>query len=76
MNPDFDQRKYLDTLDLPKGDWREEWIDTRTGAVAQRGAFLHEGGARDVTGPPTRSTWPFGWSGETAIADPRRVVIQ
>jgi hypothetical protein len=39
-------------LDLPKGDWREEWIDTRTGAVAQRGAFLHEGGARDVTGPP------------------------
>jgi hypothetical protein len=39
-------------LDLPKGDWREEWIDTRTGIVAKRGAFAHKGGRRDVASPP------------------------
>ena len=39
-------------LDLPKGDWREEWIDTKTGAIAKRGAFAHEGGRREVASPP------------------------
>ena len=39
-------------LDLPKGDWREEWIDTKTGAIAKRGAFTHEGGRREVASPP------------------------
>jgi hypothetical protein len=38
-------------LDLPKGDWREEWIDTKTGAIAKRGAFAHEGGRREVASP-------------------------
>jgi hypothetical protein len=39
-------------LDLPKGDWREEWIDTKTGAVARRGVFAHEGGRRELASPP------------------------
>jgi len=39
-------------LDLPKGDWREEWIDTKTGAVARSGAFAHEGGGRELSSPP------------------------
>jgi hypothetical protein len=38
-------------LDLPKGDWREEWIDTKTGAVVKRGAFAHKGGRRDTASP-------------------------
>jgi hypothetical protein len=39
-------------LDLPKGDWREEWIDTRTGAIAKRGPFAHKGGRRELASPP------------------------
>ena len=39
-------------LDLPKGDWREEWIDTKTGAVAKTVAFSHNGGRREVASPP------------------------
>jgi hypothetical protein len=39
-------------LDLPKGDWRAEWIDTKTGAVAKRDVFAHEGGRRDLASPP------------------------
>ena len=38
-------------LDLPKGDWREEWIDTKTGAVAKTLAFSHAGGRREVASP-------------------------
>ncbi len=39
-------------LDLPKGDWREEWIDTKTGASAKKAAFAHEGGRRELASPP------------------------
>jgi hypothetical protein len=39
-------------LDLPKGAWREEWIDTKTGAVAKKDAFAHAGGRRDLASPP------------------------
>jgi hypothetical protein len=39
-------------LDLPKGDWREEWVDTKTGSVAKKGAFAHRGGRRDLASPP------------------------
>jgi hypothetical protein len=38
-------------VDLPKGDWREEWIDTKTGAIAKRGAFAHKGGRRELASP-------------------------
>jgi len=39
-------------LDLPKGTWREEWIDTKTSAVAKQGAFAHEGGRCERSSPP------------------------
>jgi len=39
-------------VDLPKGDWREEWIDTRTGATSKSGTFAHKGGRRELTSPP------------------------
>jgi hypothetical protein len=39
-------------VDLPKGDWREEWIDTKTGAISKSGAFAHEGGRRKLASPP------------------------
>jgi hypothetical protein len=39
-------------LDLPKGAWREEWVDTRTGTVAKSGAFEYDGGARELASPP------------------------
>jgi hypothetical protein len=38
-------------LDLPGGDWREEWIDTKTGALAKAIAFSHAGGRREVASP-------------------------
>ncbi len=38
-------------VDLPKGDWREEWIDTKTGAIAKRAAFAHKGGRRELASP-------------------------
>jgi hypothetical protein len=28
------------------------WIDTKTGAVAKRDVFAHEGGRRDLASPP------------------------
>jgi hypothetical protein len=39
------------TLDLPKGDWREEWVDTMTGAVAKTTTFAHAGGRLEVAAP-------------------------
>lgn len=39
-------------LELPKGDWREEWVDTKTGSVAKKGAFAHRGGRRELASPP------------------------
>lgn len=38
-------------LDLPSGSWREEWFDTRTGAAARSGAFVHPGGRRELASP-------------------------
>jgi len=40
------------TLELPEGDWTEEWIDSKTGVLAGSGAFAHEGGRRDLESPP------------------------
>ena len=40
------------SVDLPKGDWREEWIDTKTGAIGKAGAFAHKGGRRALASPP------------------------
>jgi hypothetical protein len=39
-------------VDLPKGVWREEWIDTKAGTLSKSGAFDHEGGRRELTSPP------------------------
>jgi hypothetical protein len=39
-------------LDLPKGEWRAEWIDTKTGSSAKEAAFTHEGGLRELASPP------------------------
>jgi hypothetical protein len=39
------------TLDLPAGDWREEWIDTRTGAATKTGDIRHGGGRLELTSP-------------------------
>ncbi len=39
-------------LELPKGRWRPEWIDTRTGAVAALPSFRHKGGRCALDGPP------------------------
>jgi hypothetical protein len=39
-------------LDLPRGEWREEWIDTKTGAIAKSAAFAHGGGSRELASPP------------------------
>jgi hypothetical protein len=40
------------TLELPPGRWTEEWVDTRTGAVARSGALAHDGGRRTLESPP------------------------
>jgi hypothetical protein len=39
-------------LDLPKGDWRAEWVDTKTGSFTKKGAFAHRGGRRELASPP------------------------
>ena len=39
-------------LDLPKGEWRAEWIDTKTGSSLKEAAFTHEGGRRELASPP------------------------
>jgi hypothetical protein len=38
-------------LVLPEGTYRAEWVDTRSGAVAQREQFQHGGGDRTVASP-------------------------
>ncbi len=41
-------------LELPKGTYRAEWIDTKTGEVARREMFQHGGGNRTVASPEYR----------------------
>jgi hypothetical protein len=39
------------TIELPVGRYVAEWIDTKTGAIANREEFKHDGGARKMTAP-------------------------
>jgi hypothetical protein len=39
------------TLELPDGDWRGEWRDTRTGGRAETQGFRHRGGRRELRSP-------------------------
>jgi hypothetical protein len=41
-------------LDLPAGDWRAEWVDTKTGRVAKAEDIQHQGGPRTLATPPYR----------------------
>ncbi len=38
-------------IELPSGKYRAEWIDTKSGAVAKREEFSHDGGARRLVAP-------------------------
>jgi hypothetical protein len=38
-------------LDLAAGDYRAEWIDTKTGKVTKQERFSHQGGARTLASP-------------------------
>ena len=38
-------------VELPAGDYRAEWLDTRSGTVARREEFRHVGGNRTVASP-------------------------
>jgi hypothetical protein len=39
------------TVELPAGKYVAEWVDTKTGAIAKREEFKHDGGARKLTAP-------------------------
>ena len=39
------------TLDLPKGDYAAEWVDTKTGGVAKAAALAHPGGPAVLASP-------------------------
>lgn len=39
------------TVSLPAGRYREEWVDTKTGAIARAAVFTHGGGTRDLASP-------------------------
>jgi hypothetical protein len=39
------------TVELPAGSYTVEWIDTKTGAIAKREKFKHDGGERKLTAP-------------------------
>jgi hypothetical protein len=41
-------------LELPAGKYRAEWVDTKSGAVAKREEFKHDGGARKLVAPGYR----------------------
>ncbi len=50
----FAQTKTAETalmIELPAGKYRAEWIDTKSGVVAKREEFKHDGGARKLVGP-------------------------
>ena len=38
-------------LDLPAGQWRAQWIETRTGRVIEEATLRHEGGRRELRSP-------------------------
>jgi hypothetical protein len=38
-------------LDLPAGEYRAEWVDTKTGEVAHRETFRHAGGSKKLASP-------------------------
>jgi len=38
-------------LNLPRGSFRVEWLDTKTGAIVKRDTIRHEGGAREFSVP-------------------------
>jgi hypothetical protein len=40
------------TLDLGAGEWRLDWIDSRSGRIAASDAFTHAGGPRALESPP------------------------
>jgi hypothetical protein len=39
------------SLDLPEGNYRAQWIDTKTGRVGKQEHFAHGGGSRTVASP-------------------------
>ena len=39
------------TVELPAGKYAAEWVDTKTGAIAKREEFKHDGGARKLAAP-------------------------
>jgi hypothetical protein len=39
------------TLELPAGTYKAEWVDAKTGAIANRESFNHAGGDRQLTSP-------------------------
>jgi hypothetical protein len=38
-------------IEIPPGTYRVEWVDTKSGAVARREEFSHNGGARRLSAP-------------------------
>jgi len=38
-------------LDLPKGDYRAQWIDTKTGTITGDDQFSHRGGSKELRSP-------------------------
>ena len=38
-------------LELPAGDYRAEWIDTKSGKVAKQERFAHKGGTHALISP-------------------------
>jgi hypothetical protein len=39
------------TVELPAGSYATEWIDTKTGVIAKREKFKHDGGSRRLSAP-------------------------
>ena len=39
------------SLDLPKGKYKAEWVNTKTGAVDTAEDFDHDGGPRTLVSP-------------------------
>ena len=39
------------TLDLPRGSYKAEWINTKTGAADKAEEFDHDGGTRTLVSP-------------------------
>jgi hypothetical protein len=50
----FAQSKPAETalmIELPVGRYCAEWVDTKSGAIAKREEFKHDGGVRKLTAP-------------------------